>query len=95
MAKTYKTRPSNLYDIQDPVAAWSFDRAVFLFGSTLEREIETAGAGAKNPRQANVRRQRVLAKWLGIQVKYADPATVSPSAPKPVSSDEAAGLVTL
>lgn len=81
--------------MRDDFTAWSFDRAVFLFGTTVDAEIESAGAGARNARQATQRRQRALAKWVeGVQVKYADPGGAVKADPKDVTSGTA-GSVTL
>lgn len=74
LAKAYRTRPSSLYGITDEVAAWCFDRAVFLFGTELEAELRDATDGAKNKQQSAARQQRVMAKWLGGKVQYKDPA---------------------
>ena len=63
-----------MYGITDEVAAWCFDRAVFLFGSEMESELREAADGAKNKQQANARQQRVISKWLGGKVQYKDPA---------------------
>lgn len=74
LSQAYRTRPSDLYAIRDEVRAWSFDRAVYLFGSQLEAELETAGQEAKSKAQARSARQRVLSRWLGVEQKFRDPA---------------------
>lgn len=85
MAKAYHLRPSEIYGITDEIAAWSFDRAVFLFGSELQAELEEASSGAKNKGQARQRQQRVLSKWLGGKQQFKDPAAgASSSASGPV-----------
>ena len=73
LAKAYLTRPSEIYDVRDPVTAYCFDRAVFMFGSGLDAELKNAAKGAKSDAQANSRRQRVLAKWLGGKQQFKDP----------------------
>ena len=73
LAKAYSTRPSSLYAIKDEVTAWSFDRAVYLFGSEVDAELKNAAKGAKSDTQANGRRQRVLAKYLGGKQQFKDP----------------------
>lgn len=75
LAKAYRTPPSELYFIHDEIAAWSFNRAVFMFGSELEAELQAAGDGAKNQMQAQTRRQRVMALWLGAEApqQFKDP----------------------
>jgi hypothetical protein len=74
MAKAYTTRPSSLYDIRDPVTAWSFDRAVYMFGSSFDADLKKAGKDAQSDSQANSRRQAVIAKWLGGKQQFKDPA---------------------
>lgn len=58
--------------------AFYLDRAVFLFGSALEAELERAeysggGKRKKSQSQINMAKQQVLARWLGTQ-RFADPA---------------------
>lgn len=91
LAKAYTCRPSEIYAIKDEVTAYSFDRAVYLFGSQLEAELKTAAKDAKSDIQANGRRQRVLAKWLGTQAKFKDPVAGGQDA----VSSKGAGPVTL
>lgn len=92
LAKAYRTRPSDLYGIRDEVAAWCFDRAVFLFGTELEAELRDAADGAKNKQQSSSRQQRVIAKWLGGKAQYKDPM----GAPTPgVTTSESSGIVSL
>lgn len=74
LAKAYMCRPSEIYGVKDEVTAYSFDKAVYAFGSNLDAELKKASAGAKSDSQANGRRQRVLAKWLGGKAQYKDPA---------------------
>lgn len=90
LSKAYRCRPSEIYAIKDEVTAWSFDRACYLFGSQLDAELSQAEQGAKSASQANGRRQRVIAKWLGGKAQYKDPAaqsaaTVSSKGTGPVS----------
>ena len=80
LAKAYTTRPSNIYAIKDEVAAYSFDRAVYLFGSQMDAELKNAVKGAKTDSQANGRRQRVLSKWLGGEQRFKDPVAAGSGA---------------
>jgi hypothetical protein len=68
LSKTYNARPSELYGISHPVQQFFFDRAVYVFGTTLESDLEKAGEKAKKPKQAEQARMRVLQKWLGTEV---------------------------
>lgn len=74
------------------MAAYSFDRAVYIFGSNLDAELKNAAKGAKSDTQANGRRQRVLAKWLGQKAQYKDPVAAGQDA---VTSTKGTGPVTL
>lgn len=64
LSKAYQVRPSEFYGIHDEFEAWCFDRAVFLFGSSLDSELREAADGAKNKNQSRQRQQRVLDRWL-------------------------------
>lgn len=76
LAKAYGKRPSEIYFIQEEVAAYCFDRAVHHFGSGLEAALNEAGAKAKNERAAQRARQQVLNKWLGVKPKFRNPPKV-------------------
>lgn len=65
LSKTYHCRPSELYGIEHPVQQLFFDRAVWLFGSAVEADLNKASEKAKKTSQAQAARARVLAKWLG------------------------------
>lgn len=73
MAKAYTCRPSELYGIQHPVQELFFDRAVWLFGTSLEAELEqvtNSSSKSKKPKsqkQIEQARLKVLNKWLGNQ----------------------------
>ena len=93
ISKAYRLRPSELYGIKDELKAWSFDRAVWLFGSNLEAELEEAANDAKNKGQAESKQRRVLAKWLGGGVQqYRDPGG---SAAPGATSSQTSGPVSL
>lgn len=72
MAKTYRTRPSEMFQIADGYTALCFDRAVFSFGSALESELESIEG--KNEKETARKRERTLHKWLDIPLKYRNPA---------------------
>jgi len=92
LARAYQTRPSEIYAVKDEVAAYSFDKAVYMFGSNLDAELKKAGQGARSDAQANGRRQRVLARWLGGKAQYKDPAAAGAGT---VTSSETPGSVSL
>lgn len=74
LSKKYQVMPSELYCIRDELAGWCFNRAIYLFGSSLEAALVTAENRSRNPRQAQFRRSEVLKKWLGVEMKFRDPA---------------------
>lgn len=65
LSKTYHCRPSDLYGVEHPVQAFFFDRAIWLFGTTLDSDLEKAAAKAKKATQAEKAQLRVMQKWLG------------------------------
>lgn len=72
-------RPSELCFIHDEVTAWCFDRAVHFFGSHVDADLKQATSGAKKDSEARQKYQRTLAKWLGTQQQFRDPAAGSSS----------------
>ena len=78
LSKAYHCRPSDLYDILDTLTAYYFDRAVYVFGSTVESKMDEAGEGAKNTKQAVAARTKILRKYLGEKDstagRFRDPA---------------------
>lgn len=68
LSRAYHCRPSELYGIGHPVQAFFFDRALWLYGTTLEADLEKVAAKAKKPKQAEQAQIRVLQKWLGTEV---------------------------
>jgi hypothetical protein len=60
-----------LYGIEDELGAFCFDRAVTIFGVSLENEISSTNG--RSEKDTERKRQRVMDKWLGIQPKFRDP----------------------
>jgi hypothetical protein len=82
LAKEWRERPSVLYDIDDPVDAFRFDRAVHIFGSALQAELEAVEGKTKQVRATKQR--QILQKWIPEATgtkqeakKYRDPASRS------------------
>lgn len=74
LSKQWKVRPSELYGVNHPVQAFYFDRAVWVFGTTMEADMDKAGQKAKKPKQQEAARLRVMHKWLGSDaVSFAQP----------------------
>ena len=62
---------------EDEVLAYCFDRAVTIFGSSLENELNKVEA--KTEKEGERKRDRILAKWIpgtsaGEGRKFRDPA---------------------
>lgn len=62
MARSLRTRPSEVYKISDELAAYCFDRAVQTFGDALAAELQSVEG--KNKREIERKRQRILSKWI-------------------------------
>lgn len=82
MSKRYHRTPAELYFITDEVQAWSFNRAVYMFGSEMEADLDASEKGAKNEGQVRRKRQMCFDKWMRTGLdeevapprKFADPA---------------------
>jgi hypothetical protein len=101
LSQAYHRPPSEIYRIKDELTGWSFDRAVWVFGSTVESELEAAAHSAKKPQQQMFKQQQVLAKYKLAEMKFRDPMAAA-NVKKPqadpnavVTSEEAAGPVQL
>lgn len=78
LSQAYSTRPSAIYGITSYLDAFSFDRAVYRFGSFVDAELE--GVEGKNKREIESKRLRVMQKYLPkaqSASNYADPANRS------------------
>ena len=81
LAKTWKCRPSELYDVEDPYDAFRFDRAVAHFGDALSAELDKVEG--KNNKEIEAKRLKILRKWIPEAStatpgrKYRDPAKES------------------
>lgn len=64
LAKAYRCRPSEVFHIDDPLAAYCFDRAVAAFGLTVEDAIEKATEG-KKANQIEAAAKMALNTWVG------------------------------
>lgn len=77
MSQSLGRTPSELLRIANSAKAFFFDRAVWLFGSTLEAEMEAVTKNVTKAKVAEAKQQAVLAKWLapsGVKGLYRDPA---------------------
>lgn len=83
MSKTFRTRPSEFLDVDHPVQAFYFDRAVFNFGQAFDQDIEEQdqhkGKRPLKPEAVKLKKQRRLRKWLeddlaGQPTQFRDPS---------------------
>lgn len=84
LARAYHTRPSDLVGIDDGLAAFHFDNAVWMFGSELDEALRQATEPRKQGKklkplteaQKHHAVSTVLEKWLGITgiKNFRDPA---------------------
>lgn len=90
LSQAYRALPSEVYRVEDEVTAWCFDRAVWLFGSSVEAELNEAVRGSKKPQQAIFRQMQVLQRWGLGKMQFRDPAAGSskPQEPTDVTSDD-------
>jgi hypothetical protein len=66
LSQKLRARPSELYYVTDPLAAFLFDRAVTRFGSALDRDLEAVEGNGK---QKTMGQQMVLSRWLGEEIR--------------------------
>jgi hypothetical protein len=64
MANQWKTKPSELLNVDDPLAAYYLNRAVFYFGQAYEADIEDAVEQAKTKASAERAANTVRDRWL-------------------------------
>jgi hypothetical protein len=58
--------------VEDPLAAFCFDRAVMLFGEHAEAATQKAAEGKSGP-AAEAAAWNALAPWIGAEQKFANP----------------------
>lgn len=74
MATKFQSRPSEHLNIEHPVAAFYFDRAIYTFGSLLEADMEDEVGKVKDEKGQKRAAQRVLNRWMGEgQQRFASP----------------------
>jgi hypothetical protein len=79
-AKSLGLSPSEYLRVEDPFVAYCLDRAVTLFGTTLENEIRTKTEDAKNTKSAKRIAERIMNQYLysddeaaNIKGRFRDP----------------------
>ena len=73
MSNQWGTLPSELYSIDDPLAAYYFNRAVMYFGSAYEADIEDAVEGARSREQGRRAAEAVKSRWLTDDIEENTP----------------------
>ena len=61
-SKSFKCRPSDILFVEDELAAYSLNNAVWVFGTALEAALNAVHD--KDPKREQAKRQRVLEKWI-------------------------------
>lgn len=61
-----------LLGVDDTYTAWCLDNAVAEFGRALDSELKSIEG--KTSKELMSKTQRVLGRWLDVEVKYRDPA---------------------
>jgi hypothetical protein len=86
-AKTWRVLPSQLLfmDPDDAIAAYSFNTAVWLFGTALENELNRNPKPTRDERKEEQRRTRILNKWLRDPEPEEPKAPGAPEESKPVA----------
>lgn len=74
LAKSMRCRPSEVYGIANPLAAYCFDSAVTRWGNALEADMTAAGDHEKDSKKAQRARERVLRRYVPATARYRDPA---------------------
>jgi hypothetical protein len=71
MAKSLRTRPSELVAIDEAYAAYCFDEAVFVLGSYIESELEKVEG--KTMQEIEGKQTLLLNKLLSGKSRFAEP----------------------
>jgi len=74
-----------MYGIRGEFRRFCFDRAVITFGKALEAALDAVEA--KNDKQRETKRQRVLDRWLDRPLRYRTPQATKAASPKSTEPD--------
>lgn len=79
MSQRMRVLPSVLLHMRNPVTAFYFDRAVWMFGQAVQSELDEVEAKSKNPKSTPSRQRMVLNKWIPAPAgkttgRFRDPA---------------------
>lgn len=64
LAKEYRTTPSDILSVSEPIRAFLLNRGIWYFGSKIESEMEERAQHSKNSNQAQGARYQVLMENL-------------------------------
>lgn len=87
LSSKLRIRPSELYSIEEPVAALNFDKAVVTFGAALEEAIRKKTKKVKDQDEAERKAHDEVQRWISS----ADPVD-SPSRNRSRFRDPMAGM---
>lgn len=76
-----RCRPSDVYAIQGDFRRYCFDNAVITFGTALEAALDKVSAKTEKARE--MKRARVLDRWLDRELKYRAPVATRAASPGP------------
>jgi hypothetical protein len=80
VSQKLRVTPSQLLHLKHPILAYYFDRAVWMFGSAVQTELDEVEAKSKNPKSVPSAKRMVLNKWIPAPIgapvrgRYRDPA---------------------
>lgn len=79
MSQRMRCLPSDLLKISHPITAFYFDRAVWMFGGSVQSEMDAVESGTKNHKSVPARKKMVLNKWIPAKTphekgRFRDPA---------------------
>ena len=75
LSQAYRAKPSDIYSIEDPLAAFCFDRAIHHFGVSVETALDASSEG-KEGNQAKAARIMTIRRWVGGEKQaFRDPAS--------------------
>lgn len=64
LAKQLRSKPSEIYNVRDELAAFCFDRAVTTFGLAVENDIHEGTQDAKDQADGTRKASMILDRWL-------------------------------
>lgn len=77
MAEKFRQLPSTILRVENDLEAFRIDRAVWLFGSQLQHDLDSVTS--TDPAKAEWERKRIIGKWIPeaatpVEKLFRDPA---------------------